>query len=78
MSERSSAVMSPEVDYHLPDDAQEIYKVAFHNAWTQYSDALRGDGDSLAQMCNRVAWTAVKKKYKTWWRGQWRKTGRNE
>ncbi len=45
---------------HLPEHAQEIYRSAFNNAWSEYEDrgvALR------EQIAHRVAWAAVKRKY---------------
>ncbi|HEY5682242.1 MAG TPA: ChaB family protein [Sulfuricaulis sp.] len=47
------------VKSHLPTHAQEIYLAAFNNAWEEYS--ARADRESVA---HRVAWAAVKKKYR--------------
>lgn len=47
------------VQDNLPKDAQDIYKEAFNNAWEEYSN--RKDRESVA---HKVAWTAVKKKYR--------------
>jgi cation transport regulator len=41
---------------HLPIHAQEIYQAAYNNAWEEY-----GQDEERA---HRVAWAAVKKKYK--------------
>jgi len=41
---------------HLPIHAQEIYQAAYNNAWDEY-----GQDEERA---HRVAWSAVKKKYK--------------
>lgn len=41
---------------HLPKHAQEIYQAAFNNAWKEYEQ----DEDRA----HRVAWGAVKKKYR--------------
>jgi cation transport regulator len=44
---------------HLPAHAQDIYRAAFNNAWTEY--AQRADRDETA---HRVAWAAVKRQYR--------------
>jgi len=56
----------------LPVGAQKIFKEAFNNAWKQYSqpEARRGDA-SREEVANKVAWSAVKKKYKKDPRGEW-------
>lgn len=49
----------------LPVHAQEIYMAAFNNAWDEYRDpeARRG-GDSRETVARKVAWSAVKQKYR--------------
>jgi cation transport regulator len=48
----------------LPEGAQKIFKEAFNNAWDQYRDPeKRRDDASREEVANRVAWSAVKKKY---------------
>jgi len=42
---------------HLPIHAQEIFRAAFNNAWTEYDAADR------EEIAHRVAWAAVKRKY---------------
>jgi cation transport regulator len=42
---------------HLPIHAQEIFRAAFNNAWTEYGAADR------EEIAHRVAWAAVKRKY---------------
>jgi cation transport regulator len=50
---------------HLPNHAQEIYKSAFNNAWEEYKSSQdRRDDSSREEVAHKVAWTAVKKKYK--------------
>ena len=39
----------------LPKEAQQIFKKVFNNAWDQYDDE---------EICFKVAWKAVKRKYK--------------
>jgi cation transport regulator len=41
---------------HLPKHAQEIYQAAFNNAWQEY--------ERDEERAHRVAWAAVKKKYR--------------
>ena len=50
---------------NLPKHAQEIYKEAYNSAWDQYSDSddRRGDA-SREETAHKVAWSAVKNKYK--------------
>ncbi|WP_315766865.1 MULTISPECIES: ChaB family protein [unclassified Bradyrhizobium] len=52
--------LPPSVRMHLPVHAQEIYRAAFNNAWTQY--AARGQLQR-ERIAHRVAWAAVKHKY---------------
>lgn len=53
------------VKNNLPAHAQKIFKEAYNSAWEQYEDedARQGD-DSREEVANKVAWSAVKKKYK--------------
>ncbi|MDD2875943.1 MAG: ChaB family protein [Acidiphilium sp.] len=44
------------VQAHLPSHAQEIYRSAFNHAWTEY-----GGEEATA---HRVAWAAVKRRYR--------------
>ena len=54
-----------QVKNSLTKDAQKIFKEAYNNAWDQYSDPEKRRGDaSQEEVANRVAWSAVKKKYK--------------
>lgn len=50
---------------NLPKHAQDIYKEAFNSAWKDYKDPddRRGDA-SREEVAHKVAWSAVKKKYK--------------
>ena len=48
------------IQAHLPLHAQEIYRSAFNNAWTEY--AARGPVQRETT-AHRVAWAAVKRKY---------------
>ncbi len=49
----------------LPKNAQKIFLAAFNNAWEQYADEEERQGnDSRETVAMKVAWAAVKKKYK--------------
>lgn len=45
----------------LPRHAQEIFRSAFNAAWQSYAD--RGPGEQ-EEVAFRVAWAAVKKRYR--------------
>lgn len=50
---------------NLPKGAQKIFKSAFNNAWEQYKDPSKRRGDeSREEVADKVAWSAVKRKYK--------------
>ena len=57
----------------LPLGAQTIFRKAFNNALKQYRDPKKRRGKaSLEEVCNKVAWSAVKKVYcKNWLRRKW-------
>ncbi len=46
---------------HLPPHAQEIFLSAFNNAWRTYADRNPHEQEEIAF---RVAWSAVKKRYR--------------
>lgn len=60
------------VKHVLPSHAQEIYKEAFNSAYDEYKSPKdrRGDADR-EETAHRVAWAAVKKKYKKGEDGKW-------
>ena len=45
----------------LPPHAQEIFLAAFNSAWQSYAGAPPGEQEEIAF---RVAWSAVKKRYR--------------
>jgi cation transport regulator len=57
---------------NLPKSAQDIYKEAFNNAWDRFKDPSKlkygGDRETAS---HRVAWFAVKKKFKKTKKGKW-------
>ena len=49
----------------LPAHAQDIYKEAFNSAYDEYKDPdNRRDDASREEVAHRVAWSAVKQKYR--------------
>jgi cation transport regulator len=46
---------------HLPPHAQEIFRRAFNSAWVTYGTAEPSRREEIA---HRVAWAAVKKRYR--------------
>jgi cation transport regulator len=50
---------------NLPKHAQDIYKEAYNSAWDEYKEPgdRRGEA-SREETSHRVAWSAVKQKYK--------------
>lgn len=57
---------------NLPKHAQEIYREAYNSAFDEYrdSDDRRGDA-SREETAHKVAWSAVKKKYRKNDEGRW-------
>ncbi|MFO7772623.1 MAG: ChaB family protein [Dehalococcoidia bacterium] len=50
---------------NLPEQAQEIYLAAYNNAAEQYADPEKRRGQaSLEEIAHKVAWAAVKQKYR--------------
>jgi len=53
------------VKNNLPKHGQEIYRAAFNSAWDEYADPDdRYGDDSREEVAHKVAWSAVKQKYK--------------
>jgi cation transport regulator len=52
--------LPPAVRHHLPQHAQTIYREAFNHAWQSYAHA----GERHEEIAHRVAWAAVKKRYR--------------
>lgn len=61
------------VKNHLPSAAQDIYREAFNHAHDEYKDKnkRRDPEESLEEISHKVAWSAVKKKYKKGEDGNW-------
>ena len=62
MPYKKTSDLPPAVKDHLPKKAQEIFLEAFNSAYEQY------DEEATAF---KVAWSAVKKKYRKGSDGQW-------
>jgi cation transport regulator len=60
MPYKTTADLPDSVRDNLPQHAQEIYQEAFNSAFDEYGDR----GDEREQTAHRVAWSAVKKKYR--------------
>jgi len=58
---------------HLPLHAREIFLAAFNNAWQSYADRVSHEREETA---SRVAWAAVKKRYRKRAEGWVPKAGR--
>jgi len=53
------------VRHVLPLHAQDIYRAAFNHAWDEYKDPdKRRTDEPREQIAHKVAWAAVKKKYR--------------
>jgi cation transport regulator len=56
----------------LPEHAQDIFKDAFNSAWEEYADPGKRRGNAGREdVARRVAWAAVKQKYKKSADGKW-------
>ncbi len=50
---------------NLPQHAKTIFREAYNNAEKYYKDPKKRKGnDSLEETANKIAWSAVKQKYK--------------
>lgn len=60
------------VKHVLPSHAQDIYRAAFNHAWEEYKKPEdRRAGADLEETAHKVAWAAVKQKYKKGDDGNW-------
>lgn len=61
----SVSELPEQVRDRLPRQAQEIYKEAYNSAWDEYADPEDRRGDaSREETAHKVAWSAVKEKYR--------------
>ncbi len=65
MSYDNISELPDSVKKNLPKHAQEIYLQAYNNAWKQYAEPKdRRNDASREETSHKVAWAAVKQKYK--------------
>ena len=53
--------LPPSIQQALPEHAQDIFRAAFNAAWTSYG---RRDPAHREEIAHRVAWAAVKRRYR--------------
>jgi cation transport regulator len=53
--------LPPSIRHHLPEHAQDIFREAFNHAWASYGAR---DPGRVEEIPHRVAWAAVKKRYR--------------
>lgn len=72
MPYNTNADLPDNVTNVLPDQAQDIYREAYNSAYEQYDDPENRRGDaSQEETAHRVAWSAVKQKYREGEDGKW-------
>ncbi|TQI81041.1 cation transport regulator ChaB [Serratia fonticola] len=74
MPYKTKGALPDNVKNVLPEHAQEIYKEAFNSAWQQYQDKEKRHGDdSREETAHKVAWAAVKQRYRKGDDDRWHK-----
>ena len=70
---KTIAELPDAVKKHLPKHAQSIYREAFNHAHVEYTNPnkRRSKDESLEAVSHKVAWNAVKLKYKKGSDGNW-------
>ena len=72
MPYKSNKDLPKSVRDHLPKGAQDIYRKVFNSAHETYQKkSKRRAGSTAEQTAARVAWAAVKRKYKKNVAGKW-------
>ena len=65
MPYKANKELPKRIKSNLPQGAQTIFRKVYNNANKQYkSPSKRRGKSSLTEVCNKVAWSAVKKVYK--------------
>ncbi|MEX2648593.1 MAG: ChaB family protein [Alphaproteobacteria bacterium] len=59
MPYRSNDDLPPSIRERLPPHAQDIFRAAFNSAWRQHAGE-----DGLEQTAHRIAWAAVRRRYR--------------
>ncbi len=57
----SNANLPRSLRQHLPPHAQDIFRSAFNHAWDTYGAT---EPERIEEIAHRVAWAAVKKRYR--------------
>lgn len=57
----TNEALPPAIKRSLPTHAQDIFRAAFNSAWRSYGKADPAHREGIA---HRVAWAAVKKRYR--------------
>ncbi len=72
MPYKSNSDLPESVRRNLPAHGLDIYREAFNHAFEEYaSPSSRKGGASQEETAHKVAWSAVKKKYKKDAQGEW-------
>jgi len=65
MPYKANSDLPERVRNSLPSHGQDIYREAFNHAWTEYKNpAQRRTSDDRETVAHKVAWAAVKKRYR--------------
>jgi len=59
MPYRENSDLPPAVGDHLPPHAQDIFRETFNDAWRRHAS-----DPECEQIAHRIAWAAVKRKYR--------------
>lgn len=60
----------------LPVNAQHIYQIVFNKVWDGYRDPEDNEEGSRLETAHKIAWSAVKRKYRMIGNSKWtRKSG---
>lgn len=65
-----------QVKDNLPKHGQDIYREAYNHAYEQYKNPEKrrgGENESKEETASKVAWKAVKSKYKKTKEGVWKR-----
>lgn len=72
MPYKNNKQLPEQVKNVLPDDAQDIYRAAYNNAFDEYKDPGDREGDATREeVSHKVAWAAVKNVYQKSDDGNW-------
>jgi cation transport regulator len=72
MPYKNNKELPEQVKNVLPDDAQNIYRAAYNNAFDEYKDPDDREGDATREeVSHKVAWAAVKNVYQKSDDGNW-------